>query len=102
MDPANRDLLADWLARVMQRPDHHCGVFIGSDGASFGHRARPWDYPDILVNGRLEGDAVVLELSNGALRLDDVHAVARGEHAWGPGLLVSGSVSGAPSQVWLV
>lgn len=102
MDPASRDLLADWVTRVRQRPDQHCGVFTDTDGDAFGHRARPWDSPDILVGGRVEDDALVLELSDGVVRIDDIRAVTRGEHAWGAGLLVSGTISGAPAEAWLV
>ena len=102
MDPASRDLLDGWIAGVLQRPDHHCGVFVGADGQSFGQRARPWDYPDILVSGGVGDDALVLELSDGPLRVDDVRAVARGEHPWGPGLRVPGALDGAPTEVWLV
>ncbi|MBM3685671.1 MAG: hypothetical protein FJW85_01525 [Actinobacteria bacterium] len=102
MDPASRELLADWVTRVRQRPHHHCGVFAGTDGDAFGHRARPWDYPDVLIDGRLEDDALVLQLSDGAIRLDAVHGVVHGDHPWGPGLLVSGSINGTPAEVWLV
>lgn len=102
MDPASRDLLGGWIAGVLQRPDHHCGVFIGNDGQSFGPRARPWDYPDILVSGGVEGQALVLELSDGSLRLQVVHEVVPGTHPWGPGLRVAGTIDGAPTEVWLV
>jgi len=55
-----------------------------------------------LMSGRVDDESLLLELSDGVLRVDDVRAVARGEHAWGPGLLVSGTISGAPAGVWLV
>jgi len=102
VDPASRDLLDGWISGVLARADHHCGVFIGDDGQPFGPRARPWDYPDILVSGGVRDDALVLELSDGSLRLDDVRAVSRGEHPWGPGLRVTGALDGAPTEVWLV
>ena len=102
MDSASRGLLEGWVAGVLTRPEHHCGVFTGTDGESFGHRARPWDYPDILVSGRVDDASLLLELSDGVVRIDDIRAVARGEHAWGAGLLVSGTISGAPAEVWLV
>ena len=102
MDPANRDLLEDWIIRVGTRPGRHCGVFAGDDGQSFGHRARPWDYPDILLSGRTTDDSLELELSDGALRVDDVLSVTPDEHPWGQGLRVDGFVQGAPCEVWLV
>jgi len=102
VDPASRALLEGWIAGVLTRPEHHCGVFTGTDGDPFDHRARPWDYPDILMSGRVDDESLLLVLSDGVFRVDDVRAVARGEHAWGPGLLVSGTISGAPAGVWLV
>lgn len=102
MDPASRGLLEGWIAGVAQRPDHHCGVFTAGDGEAFGPRARPWDFPDILRDGRVVDDALFLELGNGLLRIDGVRDVARGEHAWGPGLRVSGIIDGAATEVWLV
>ncbi|TEX51061.1 MAG: hypothetical protein B7C55_07610 [Actinomycetales bacterium mxb001] len=102
MDPASRDLLDGWISGVLARADHHCGVFIGDDGQPFGPRARPWDYPDILVSGGVHDDALVLELSDGSLRLHGVHDVVPGTHPWGPGLRVTGTIDDVPTEVWLV
>ena len=102
MDAAGRALLESWIAGVSQRPGQHCGVFTGREGEPFGHRARPWDYPDILTAGHVDGDALVLELSDRVERVDAVADVVPGEHAWGPGLHVSGLVAASPAHVWLV
>lgn len=102
MDAAHRALLESWVAGVTERPGRHCGVFAGTDGEPFGHRARPWDYPDILIAGDIDGDALVLELSDRVDRVDAVADVVPGDHAWGPGLRVSGLVAGSPADVWLV
>lgn len=102
MDDVSRSLLDRWVAGVGQRPGRHCGVFTGSDGEPFGHRARPWDYPDILIAGDIDGDALLLELSDRVERVDTIADVVPGEHAWGPGLRVSGLVAGSPADVWLV
>ena len=102
MDPTHRDLLDGWLARVASRPERHCGVFVGDDGESFGHRARPWDYPDVLVSGTVDQGAFVLQFSDGMLHVDEVDSVVPAEHAWGLGLLVSGLINGAATKVWLV
>lgn len=102
MDSASRALLEGWIAGVQQRPHHHCGVLTGSDGEAFGPRARPWDYPDILVDGHVDAGALTLHLIDGTLRVDDVLDVIPGDHAWGPGLRVSGFVAGSPAEVWLV
>lgn len=102
MDAAHRTLLESWVAGVLQRPGHHCGVFTGTDGEPFGHRARPWDYPDTLVAGRFDGDALMLELSDRSERVDAITDVVPGEHGWGPGVRVSGLVAGSPAEVWLV
>ena len=90
------------MAGVRQRPGRHCGVFTGSEGEPFGHRARPWDYPDILIAGDVDGDGLVLELSDRVERIDAITSVVPGEHAWGPGLRVSGLVAGSLAEVWLV
>ena len=102
MDPANRDLLERWIVGVEQRRERHCGVFIGNDGQSFSHRARPWDYPDILLSGHVDGDALHLDLTDGNVRIDDVRSVVAGDHSWGPGLLVQGTVGGIATDAWLV
>lgn len=102
MNAAGRALLESWLAGVWQRPGQHCGVFTGTDGEPFGHRARPWDCPDILIASRLEGDDLVLELSDRIARVDAITEVVPGEHAWGPGLRLGGRVAGLPADVWLV
>lgn len=102
MDAAHRALLESWVAGVTERPGQHCGVFTGTDGEPFGHRARPWDYPDILVAGHLDGAALVLELSDRTERVDAITDVVPGEHGWGPGLRVSGVVAGSTGDVWLV
>lgn len=102
MDAADRALLESWVAGVAARPGHHCGVFTGTDGEPFGPRARPWDYPDILIAGRLDGEALILELSDRTERIDAVSDVVPVDHSWGPGLQVSGLVAGSPADVWLV
>lgn len=101
MDAAHRALLENWVAGVSQRPGHHCGVFTGADGEPFGHRARPWDCPDVLIAGHLIGDSLELELSDRTERVV-VTDVVPGEHGWGVGLRVSGLVAGQPAEVWLV
>lgn len=102
MNAAGRALLESWMAGVRQRPGQHCGVFTGADGEPFGHRARPWDYPDILIAGRLEDETLVLELSDRIERVDAIADVVPGDHAWGPGLRLSGLIAGSPADVWLV
>ena len=102
MDAAHRTLLESWVAGVTNRPGRHCGVFTGTDGEPFGHRARPWDDPDILIAGDIAGEALVLELSDRVERVDAIAHVVAGDHAWGPGLRVSGLVAGSAADVWLV
>ncbi len=102
MDAASRGLLEGWIAGVLQRPQCHCGVFVGDDGRAFGPRARPWDSPDVLVTGEVLDDALVLELGDGAMLIDAVGSVEPGDHPWGAGLRVTGVVAGSPCEIWLV
>ena len=102
MDAASRGLLEGWISGVLQRPQCHCGVFIGDDGRAFGPRAHPWDSPDVLVTGEVVDDALVLELSDGAMLIDGVGGVEPGDHPWGAGLRVTGVVAGSPCEIWLV
>lgn len=102
MDAASRGLLEGWISGVLQRPQCHCGVFVGGDGRAFGPRAHPWDSPDVLVTGEVVDDALVLELSDGAMLIDGVGGVEPGDHPWGTGLRVTGVVAGSPCEIWLV
>ena len=102
MDAASRGLLEGWIAGVLQRPQCHCGVFVGDDGRAFGPRAHPWDSPDVLVTGEVVDDALVLGLSDGAMRIDGVDRVELGDHPWGASLRVTGAVAGSPCEIWLV
>ena len=102
MDAASRALLESWVTGVGKRPGRQCGVFTGTDGEPFGPRARPLDYPDILIAGHVVDDALILELSDRTERIDAVTEVLPGEHAWGPGLQVSGRIAGSGADVWLV
>jgi hypothetical protein len=102
VDAASRGLLEGWISGVLQRPQSHCGVFVGDDGRAFGPRAHPWDSPDVLVTGEVVDDALVLELSDGAMLIDGVGGVEPGDHPWGAGLRVTGVVAGSPCEIWLV
>lgn len=102
MDAASRSLLEGWIAGVLQRPQCHCGVFVGDDGRAFGPRAHPWDSPDVLVTGDVVDDALVLGLGDGAMLIDNVDSVEPGDHPWGAGLRVTGAVAGSPREIWLV
>lgn len=106
MDDSHRDLLQAWIDAVARRPGRACGIFFEDDGVSFGPRGRPWDSPDLLIDGGLHDGDLVLE-ADGAhgsihVRLGQVSSVRQGEHVWGPGLHCHGSVNGAPTEVWLV
>ena len=106
MDPSDRELLQAWIDAVARRPQRACGIFLEADGVSFGPRGRPWDSPDLLIDGRIADGDLLLE-ADGAhgsirLRLSKISAVDQGEHGWGPGLRCHGLVSGAPTEVWLV
>jgi hypothetical protein len=102
VDAASRGLLEGWISGVLQRPQCHCGVFVGDDGRAFGPRAHPWDSPDVLVTGEVVDDALVLGLSDGAMLIDGVSSVEPGDHPWGTGLRVTGAVAGTPCEIWLV
>jgi hypothetical protein len=102
VDAASRGLLERWIAGVLQRPQCHCGVFVGDDGRAFGPRARPWDSPDVLVTGEVLNDALVLGLSDGAMRIDRVDRVEPGDHPWGASLRATGAIDGTPCEIWLV
>jgi len=102
VDAASRGLLEGWIAGVLQRPQCHCGVFVGDDGRAFGPRAHPWDSPDVLVTGEVVDGALVLQLGDGAMLIDRVSSVEPGDHPWGASLRVTGAVAGSPCEIWLV
>jgi len=106
MEDSHRSLLQAWLESVGRRPEGACGIFLEGDGQSFGPRGRPWDSPDLLIEGRIDGEDLMLK-ADGAhgwlhLRLTGISDVRQGEHAWGVGLQCRGFVDGADMEVWLV
>jgi hypothetical protein len=56
----------------------------------------------VLVTGEVVDDALVLELSDGAMLIDSVCGVEPADHPWGAGLRVRGAVAGSPCEIWLV
>lgn len=106
MEDEHRDLLNAWIESVGRRPEGACGIFFEGEGQSFGPRGRPWDSPDLLIEGRLDGGDLVIS-ADGAhgpirLRLTGISEVEQGEHAWGSGLYCRGLVDGSVAEVWLV
>ncbi len=101
-----RFLLQGWLDDVAGRPNGICGIFFEGDGQAFGPRGRPWDEPDLLIEGRVEADCLILRAdgAHGAidLRLADLDEVIRDDHPWGSAIRISGILDGRRYQIWLV
>lgn len=100
-------LIDDWIATVRSRPNAMCGIFLDdSDGQPGGSRARPWDEPDLLVSAVRADHTLSLRFDRyGAvidIEITDITAVEANKHPWGEGVRVTGTISGAATQIWLV
>ena len=99
-------LLQDWIDRVMSRPSHECGVFVGSEGQPFGTRARPWDEPDLMISGLVQDDGITVDLDCYGARITweitGITEVEPADHPWGAGLRVVRAGAVGPEVVWLV
>jgi len=112
MTDDERAVLQRWLDEAAGRPSRACGIFIGSvepgpmEGDPYQSRARPWDEPDLLRCGCIDGEDLLLaaEGAHGPLdlRLEQVGQVRADEHGWGPGVYLTATISGRGCRVWLV
>ena len=106
MTEDHRHLLQAWIDRVMTRPSHECGVFVGDDGQPFGTRARPWDEPDLLIASTVTPDGIHLDLDSYGARLpweiSGVVEVVEAEHPWGHALRVTRRAGDGVEEIWLV
>lgn len=106
MTEEHRRLLQAWIDRVMIRPSHECGVFVGGEGQPFGTRARPWDEPDLLIAGTVTPEGIRLDLDSYGARvpweISGITRVDEAEHPWGPALRVTCLDGDRREEIWLV